>query len=323
MSTTLKIKTLYLFLTFFFLGANSAYAAPFGLSINPPLLRVQIKPSKSITQVFTITNLGNTDKILVARIIPFSESDKQGNPNINLKAQAPWQKYFSLANSFIKLDEPFTLRANTSDQLILSITVPDTAILQDLYATLLVSTYNNEINSTFQGSVVNATIGSNLLVTVSSELNPTTLLKIENFTPATGTYIKIGRTYFADNITPLTFSATVKNDGNYTSETKGLFRLATANNTPVYLDGVLPVYVISKNSRLLLNSDGKDFKYTPTLTQIGSFQSSIEIKSDNSNTKSSIDIIFVPFKVTLGLLISLLILSAIIRTTRIKSNRLT
>lgn len=307
---------LFFFAFQFLLSPKEIFAAPYGLSITPPLLRVQIKPGKAITQVFTIQNLSPDDKFFVARIVPFTESDNLGNPIINLKEQAGWQKYFTLSNSFIKLDEPFSLAGGASNQLILSITIPDSASLQDLYATLLVSTYTNAVDASYQGSVVNATIGSNLLITICSELNPSTLLKIENFIPTSGTFIKIGSLYIADNLSPLTFSASVKNDGSFTTESKGIFKVTTDKDNPVLLDGILPVYVISKNSRDLLNTQGGVFSYTPTLSQIGMYKVSLEIKSDNANAGSSLNIVFIPLKALVGLLFSLIIIGTIIRVTQ-------
>src|SRR5258706_4434533 len=274
---------LFLFI-FIFLAPTSVHASSYGLSIYPPLLRIQIKPGKSITQVFKIENLSQNDRFLVARIVPFSDADDYGNPILNLKSPMNWLSYFSLANSTIKLAEPFTVRGNSSEQLILSLSVPETAPLKDIYATLLVSTYANALDIGYQGTAVSATIGSNMLITISSELNPATILKIDRLKPETGFFFKFCHFYLADNITPLTFSARVKNDGYFTAETKGLFKIITGKEKPVYLEGLLPVYVISKTNRTLLNTQGNSFTSTPTLGQIGLHRAIIEIKTDNSNT---------------------------------------
>ena len=198
-----------------FISAPQAAAADYGLSVSPPLLRIHIKPGKSITQVFKVENLGKTEKTLIARIVPFDKADDKGNPLLDPKKTADWLAYFSLANANIKLNEPFIVAAGSSEQLILSLSVPDTAPLMDIYATLMISTYQNNIDTTLQGTAVSATIGSNLLITVSTTAFPDTVLKIENFSPPKGALIKIGNLYFADSITPLTFTAVVSN--NYLS----------------------------------------------------------------------------------------------------------
>lgn len=309
----LFITILYISLLIF-LSPKDTFAANYGMSISPPLLRVHIKPGKSITQVFKIENLSNTDKNLVANIVPFSEADNQGNPILNPKASATWKSYFSLANSSIKLNEPFSIAAGSSEQLILSLTVPETAPLKDIYATLIVSTYENSVDQSFQGSSVRGTIGSNLLITVSSQAFPDTNLIIENFYPTEGTMFKIGNLYFVDSITPIKFTATVKNDGNFAAETKGVLRITTRNK-PVYLDGILPVNVIAKSQRILQNTKGQNFEFIPSLGNVGNHQISLEIKTDNSNTTSTINVFLFPLKLSLGLIASLIIVYLIVKIT--------
>jgi len=310
---TLIITALFLLITPYPVSAGS-----YGLSLNPPLLKVNIRPGKSITQVFTITNLSSDDKFLVARVIPFSETDSRGNPEIDLKKTAPWLSYFSLANSNINLGSPFSIKANASEQLVMSINIPPTAILRDIYATLLVSTYSNLTGLNYQGSLVSATIGSNILITIHPELNPPTLLKINELTPVSGTFFKFGNYYFADSITPISFISSVENSGNFISETKGLFKITGKNDTPVYLEGILPVYVVSNTQRILMNTDGKNFSFNPNLAKLGFHKATIQIKTDNANAESSIDIFFFPFKMSLGLFLALGLLGLIIRLPKPK-----
>ncbi len=312
--------TFILILTSVICHPASINAAGYGISLTPPLLRVNIKPGKSITQVFTISNLSGEDKLLVARIVPFSQSDEQGNPSIDLKSTPSWLNYFSLANTNIKLGSPFTIKANSSEQLILTLSTPASAILRDLYATLLISTYSNVAVLNYQGSQVSATIGANLLITIHSDINPPTILKIKGLVPQSGSFFKIGRYYFADNITPITFSASVKNDGNYTSETRGIFRVTNNHDVPVYLDGILPVYVISNTQRTLVNIDGRNFSFTPNLSQIGFYKAVLQINTENSHAENASDIFFFPFKILSGLIFASIFLSVIIRTTKMKSS---
>lgn len=308
-------KKIFLLLIFFFLTATPVHSASYSLSINPALLRIYIKPGKAITEVFKIENLSTADKTLVASIVPFSEADNFGNPILNPKANAPWLSYFSLVNSQIKLDKPFSLAAGASEQLVLSLTVPESAPLKDIYATLTVSTYENSVDQAFQGTAVRATIGANLLITISSQAYPDTVLKIEDFFPLEGAFIKIGSLYFADSITPLKFTATVKNEGNFIAETKGIFRVTTKNNKPVYLEGILPTNVIAKSRRQLTNTKGDIFEFDPDLSQIGFHHIALEIKTENSNTTGTIEIFFFPLKLSLGLLLSLAIVVSLVKIT--------
>lgn len=297
---------------FFFLGfiPSSTYAAPVGLSIDPPLVKIQIKPGKSITKSFKIENIENTDKSLIVRIVPFTKSDNLGNPIIDLKNRAPWLSYFGLSNSNIKLDEPFLLKAHTADQIILSLAVPEDANLEDIYATLLISTYDNNLTADQKGTLISASIGANILVTITSDLNPSTLLKIDKIIPLSGSFLRLGSRYFADNLSPLTFSATALNNGLFITETKGTFKVLK-KSIVLQLQGILPQYVLAKGSRLLINSEGDPFSFSPSLSTIGPHTITIDIKSDNANTSNSIEIFFVPFKASLALFLSLFIIKII------------
>ena len=296
------------------------HAADFELSIYPPLLRVNIKPGKSITQVFKIDNSSTDTQTLVARLVPFISADPYGNPKIDPSLQVKWLNYFTLANSTIQLNQPFEIKAGSSEQLILSLAVPDTAPLKDIYATLLVSTYSNNIDTNFQGSNLRASIASNLLITVSSQLAPATILKVSEFSPEAGSYLQIGNFYLIDNITPLTFYATAKNEGDFTAETKGVFRIQRNEKNPVQLQSILPQYVIAKSERKLINADDQDFKFTPSIGMIGLYQAQIEIHTDNANTINQIDIIFLPIKAlfafAVGLSLLLIVVNIAFRPTQ-------
>jgi len=316
----IKIIFTLLSVLIFLLFPINTFAANFGLSVEPPLLKVSIRPGKSITQVFKLTNLSDDDKLFVARIVPFKDADNYGNPVIIPDAKADWISYFSLLNANIKYGEPFPIKSNSSEQLIVGLTVPETAKSEDIYATLLISTYINATDIGYQGSSVNASVASNMLITINQQEFPDTILKIEKFFPIDGTFIKIGNFYLADNITPLIFSSMVKNDGDYTADTKGVFRVTTGSDKPIYLDGILPVNIISKTTRVITSTGGDSFKFSPEMGNLGFHKISLEIKTDNSNTSNSITIILLPIKLGLGIAIVSLIIFTILKTTSKKQS---
>ena len=296
----------------------SVQAAGYGLSVYPPLLRVHIKPGRSITQVFKIDNLTSDDKFLIARLIPFSDSDTLGNPEIDLRTTAPWLSYFSLANSNIKFGDPFLIKGSSSEQLIVNLSVPENAPIRDIYGSLLISTYANINGIDYQGSLVSATLGSNLLVTISQEAYPPTLLRISDIILIGGSVIKIGNYYISDNITPLAFKATVVNTGDFIAETKGIFKITGRGEQPVYLEGILPINVISKSSRALQNNQGSDFTFNPDLGRLGYYRATFSIKTDNANAENSINIIFFPFKIITGLFFASISLITILQSSKYK-----
>jgi len=311
--TIFFITSLIVILTLSLTGARQASAADIGLSINPPLLKVVVRPGKTITNVYKVENLSSTNKILIARLIPFTTADDQGNPNIDPRATAPWLGYFSLANSFIKLNEPFEIKSGQSEQLILSINIPITAPLRDLYATLLVTSYGNSVASSLQGTTLSASIGSNLLISISSSATPSTILKITDFIPEEGKYLKIGDYYILDNITPIFFTAKARNEGDFTAETKGIFKIERNEKEPINMQSVLPQYVLSKSQRKLANMEDDKFYFTPRVGLLGKYSAKIDVRSESSNASTQIDIIFFPGKILLGLAAVLIFLNIIIK----------
>lgn len=300
---------------FFLLSATNIYAAPVGMSIEPPILRAQIKPGKSITKVFNIQNTEDQDKNIIVRVVPFNKSDTHGNPIIDLKNTTPWLSYFGLSNANIKLGDPFLIRAKSKEQIILSIAVPENANLEDLYVTLLISTYDNSLEQNQKGTLISASIGANILVTVTSNLNPTTILKISKIIPQSGSFLKIGTRYLADSLTPITFSAVATNDGKFTTDTKGIFKVSK-KSISLQLQGILPQYVLAKTSRTLINTEGKPFSFTPTINTFGTHTVSFDIRSENSNTSNSIEVVFLPFKALIAIFISLFIIKVVFSMTK-------
>lgn len=291
--------------------------AKIGLSVEPSLVTIQIKPGKAITKAFTVKNSSDIEKQLVVRLLPFEKADNKGNPVLDLKTNSPWLKYFTLSNTNIKFDEPFTIKENSSEQIILSISIPENANVEDFYATLLFSTYTNTLPADAKGTIISASIGANLLVTITSEVDPKTILKVDNI-KITSPNIKIGRRVYIDSLTPLTYELTASNIGNHITQTKGTTTI-TKKDEVLSLQGLLPQYIISKNTRQLLNNDGKNtFKFTPHPLSFGWHNIKVNIKSENTNSSNSIDFFVFPFKVSLGLFVGLFLLKTSLQFTRKK-----
>lgn len=316
--TQLFIVSLFSFL---FVAVTTVHAAEFNLGIYPPLLKVNIKPGKTITQVFRIDNYSNSNKIIVARLVPFQDADLFGNPQIDPQKQPKWLSYFSLANSAIKLGQPFEIKANSSEQLILSLDVPSIAPMGDIYGTLLISTYQTgAADKNLIGSSVLGSIGSNLLITINSQENPTTILSVKSILPEKRLSLKIGNFYFIDNITPIKFEVIAQNNGDYLSETKGIFKIEKNSGQPVHLYSIMPQYVISHTERQLQSEEGAYFQYTPSITDMGVYKAKVEINSPNGNASDFIEIILFPFKAIIGLGLILIILTVVSKIAYKPSN---
>jgi len=301
-----KILALLLTLTFF-TNTVPVWSANISLSQTPSLIRIIIKPGKTVTQNFSLTNLSDSDKVLNLRLVPFTIADELGNPNIDPRATSTWLDFLTLDSRSPQFDQPFTLKAGQSINLGLILNVPLTARLGDYYAAFLAASYANTLNRSFQGSNISATLGSNLLISISTKEDPPAILKVTDLLPQHGKYIKLGGLYFLDNITPLYFTALARNEGEFTATTKGVFKIARGDKTPLDMQSVLPQYVISKSTRLLGTLSDTKFRFSPRLKMIGKYSVNLDIRSENANTSTQIDIILFPAKALLGTLATALI----------------
>jgi len=150
---------------------DNAFAQSIGLSISPPLLEVMIKPGKSISQAFVVTNESDQDLYLKTAVVPFLPADEKGN--IQLSTTDFWlPKYFSLANANLRLGETFLLKAGKSQQLVLKIAIPPKEQEQDSYFTFLVEqSLHGEFFPETGGQTL-IKIGANILLTISSSGKP-------------------------------------------------------------------------------------------------------------------------------------------------------
>lgn len=310
------LHTIFIFAILFSFNTKSVQAK-IGLSVEPSLVTIQVKPGKAITKAFTVKNSSDIEKQLVVRLIPFEKADNKGNPVLDPKTNSPWLKYFTLSNTNIKFDEPFTIKENSSEQIILSISIPENANVEDFYTTLLFSTYTNTLPADTKGTIISASIGANLLATITPEVDPKTILKVDSI-KITSPNLKIGRRVYIDSLTPLTYELTASNIGNHITQTKGTTTI-TKKDEILSLQGLLPQYIISKNTRQLLNNDGGNtFNFTPHPLSYGWHKIKVNIKSENTNSSNSTDFFVFPFKISVGLLIGLFLLKTALQFSRKK-----
>jgi len=180
----LKFKIIKYFLvliilnfSFLIFNLNETNAQQVSRSITPLILELVIKPGKSIMIAYNVKNYGDP-VILTAKLVNFEPKDNLGN--IRLKNDFSGPIRFALDNSDIQLERPFFLKTGASQQLLLRIRAPEGAEGGDYYYTLLTETtpINNVDGTT--GSRAKASIGSNILVTVTDsgviEIKPKVVL---------------------------------------------------------------------------------------------------------------------------------------------------
>ena len=314
-----KAITSFLLSTIYYLLSTSfAYGqTPLGLSLTPSLFEANIAPGRSVNQVYQLTNLGQGPITLVARVIPFVPGDESGRPTLKPNQQPEWLKYFSLKNSREQLNEPFALGANENRQLILSLEIPYKTASTDLYATLLVTTSLPEDGNQKQNNTaIGVAIGSNLLITVSPSSHPPALVKIEDFAPKAPDYFfRYSDYYFVDNIFPIRFSATAVNVGKYFTKTSGRITI-NQKEKPVSIQNLIPLNLLAYSSRRLEGSPSGEIVFKPRLTNIGSYQVGLDIRSENSSSRSEITLVLIPVRLLAGLIICLILLITITKISR-------
>ncbi len=278
-------------------------AQSFDLSISPPLLTATVKPGKSFTKAFNIKNNSSSPVTLTARIIPFSPSDQMGHPQLLPQQNPHWLSYFQPINTDIKLNQPFTLKPQQKEQIVLAIKIPSTAAFQDLYATLLLQSSSPDL---LQGSSLSGSIGSNLLISIANQPFPTTQVSIQTLEPTTPPLFKIPikNLYIYDSTTPLQIKATASNLGRHKTVVSGRLQLLK-QDTPRQVIPLLPVNLLAQSSRTLLASSSGQPHLTikPQLTRIGNHRLHLLLQSHQQNLTTYITLFFLPFKAILAIVL--------------------
>ena len=163
-----KFIIIIIFIILITIIARGVFAQQVSLSISPPLLELFIKPGKSIMVAYKLDNLGDPAFINL-KVLPFEAKDNLGNIRIKPEFDGPVR--FSLDNSDLQLEQPFFLKAGGSQQILLRIRIPENITDGDFYYSLLAETAPPMASEGMAGARAKATIGSNILVTISSSGN--------------------------------------------------------------------------------------------------------------------------------------------------------
>lgn len=167
----LKFKIIKFFLIFLsfnaaFLSLNlkKAMAQQVSLGISPPVVEIVIKPGKSVLIAYNLENFGDP-AIINTTVLPFSAKDEYGHTRLGKEFEGPIR--FSLANSEIKLGQPFFIKSQDRQQLLLQIRAPEGTPEGDYYYTLLCQTQEPAAKEGTTTNRISASIGANILITVT------------------------------------------------------------------------------------------------------------------------------------------------------------
>ena len=297
--------------TFSFLIFNLATKAVFGqalsLGIWPPLLEVMIQPGKSITQVYKLTNGGETDLALTSRLMPFKPEGEQGNislgtPGVNIGRHTGNERWFSFQNADLALGEKFILPAGKTQEIVLKIKIPQNAPEDDYYATLLFETLPGVFLPAGQtGGEIQAKIGANILLTVSTTGQPQKKAEIAAFQTAR----------IIDSFTKPQFLVRLKNTGRAFFKPFGTIATTGWFGQKWVLD-LLPENILVDSVRQIncQKSDSPTPCQLPAKFLLGKYTARLEFGLDETSGEYQKEFVFwaIPIKLTLGILTAIVLL---------------
>lgn len=266
------------------------------LSIWPPILEVMIQPGKSFTQAYEITNESGTDLYLRPIIVPFKPSDLNGN--ISLELDQPSNRYFSLTNNQITLNQTFKLSANSRQQLVLRIAIPKTEPDQDHYFTFLIEQSAEGKFAGNTGGESSIELGSNILLTISQSGISEKQASISRFFP---------QPKIADLWQKINFEVLIQNTGQSFFKTVGEIeinhRLLKKKTTKLELR---PDNILANSGRKIICQNQSSFSSLLP----GPYQAKLSFSPDGVGEKQEAVTTFwiLPIKSSLVIIVLLLIL---------------
>ncbi|MFA6016932.1 MAG: hypothetical protein WC744_02495 [Patescibacteria group bacterium] len=308
----IKFLVVFFIINFSFLTLNlsKANAQQVSLSLSPPVVELFIKPGKEVIVAYKLENLGDPT-FLSLKVLPFEAKDGLGNIKIKSEFEGPVR--FSLDNSDLKLDQPFFLKTNDSQQILLRIRIPENIFDSDYYYSLLAESTPPTAAEGTSSVRVKATIGSNILITVSNSGDVDVKPKIALFTTK-GKYI-------FDSMDKVPVILTIVNKGRNMIKPEGQIKLKGNFGETAQYD-IIPKNILAESERLLEATPSALLTHSTSLILsgffIGKYNLSTQIKfGENSPTVfGSTTFYAFPFKITVGILIAVVIVVIIVKKYR-------
>ena len=283
------MQKILLTIAFFLLTAIPASAQTLSLSIWPPLLEVTLRPGKSITQVYRVKNTGD-DTVLTAQIVPFEPYGETGEVKLS-STPNPALSYFSLQNADLELNQPFEIKSGASQELVLKVTVPQSAPLTDQYFTMLINS-DTKYLLTASGAKASGSVGANILLTVtdSEVLNQTA--KIETL-DLKGLSLK-------DSFDQFEFLVRVKNTSDHYLKAIGQLEIENTFGRKIVTLPLRTDNILAQSTRLLMTENS----WQPVFP-LGRYTATVAITPQNSQNTTSQSLTFyvLPYKAFLALIL--------------------
>lgn len=282
---------------FLIFSIPKAHAQTLSLAISPPILEIMIKPGKSITQVYKLTNNGDP-AVIVARIAELGTNGIEENPSFHLE---PWIGFLS---SDVIMGKPFILPKGKTKEFILKVNPPGGTPERDYYRVLAFTTYPNPAGDSSQ-SQVSETLGSPLLITTTKT----------GFLNKNAKIVEFDIPKIMDSFGPVQTTIAVANTGTTYTRPVGTITLKGMLGSASY--EIIPRIVLQGQRRNLATTDTSTDADSPTLNLPGFYFGPYELKVQftlDQGTKSFTEtrkFYGIPWKIILVLFVILLIFVAV------------
>lgn len=317
----MKKKYYLLLLAVFLFYPHMARAQNVTLSISPPTIQTVIKPGKSILIAYTVQNNGDPTTVR-SFVLPFEAEGSNGRIVIKDRFDGPIR--FSLDNDNIELNKPIFMKSHESKQFLLKIYVPEATPKGDYYYSFLVQTFPPK---SIEGSISTQsriTIGSTILMTVSDDGLTQIKGSIKQFNISPLFTIKAFNRVFrvTESTSPLPIFLTVANEGNNYTVMGGTIGVTGMFGERLSYD-LIPLTILRGSERTAKTnqenipecSTQNPRSYCSTVSMIlqgffiGRYQinASVYLNDQTQLMYASTDFYAVPFKMIIGLIISLVI----------------
>lgn len=285
------------------------------LSISPPLVELMIKPGKSVMIAYTVGN-GNNPIVVTSHVGTFTPRGYNGQISLNPDILGPIR--FNLENSDTALNKGVYLKSNQKQQYLLKIRVPNNTAPGDYYYTFYVKSDSGPLFTGQNTSKSTATIGSNILISVSENGNLDNKGRITQFRFVDNDGVNIfgKRYYFVESSSTIPISLIVENTDKNLIKPDGHIIINGPLGT-LSKHKITPVNILSKSQRILPATPSAQLDHSLVLK--GFFVGKHKVDADISfgagspPIKGRIEFVAIPLRLILGLIFMVIVSGVIIK----------
>lgn len=255
-----------------FCAASSVQAQAVDLAVSPPTAYMKVKQGSNATHTVVIENLSDQPLVVTPKIVDFTSDNKTGVPVLSQDTTFP---YFDFDAKSL---DPLNLPPKGKAQLTLKMSIPSGVPNQEFPMTVLFESKPNTDFSLTPGTAqVRGTIGSNLILLVSSESDVTNSVSISSFSTAP----------IVDSFRPITFTPVMSNTGYAGAAASGSAQIKNWRDVVIAEYELRPTVILGNSSRAMETTDAEgnfttQFYYKP-LILLGIYKISANITIQNTD----------------------------------------